>query len=183
MNYITTYSHEWPKRFEQIVSHIKKFVPEECRFHHVGSTSVQNMPAKDIIDLDIEYAPGSLQKVIEGLREAGYEHEGNLGIDGREAFKPIAESNAVSLPAHHLYACERDASELVKHLAYRDYLRANPHRAEWLADEKIAVDGSANSREEYINNKSSAYEMIAEESMAWANKTLHPTPTSSAGEL
>jgi len=85
MKYITAYNQEWPKRFEQIVSHIKKFVPDDCQFHHIGSTSVQKMPAKDIIDLDIEYVPDSLQKIVEGLREAGYEHEGDLGINGRES--------------------------------------------------------------------------------------------------
>lgn len=53
--YITEYGHDWPNRFVQIIEHLKTFLLESCIFHHVGSTSVPGMPAKDIIDLDIEY--------------------------------------------------------------------------------------------------------------------------------
>ena len=170
MKYLTEYNEDWPARFVQITTYVREFLPPNCTFHHVGSTSVPGMPAKDIIDLDIEYAQGSLQAVIDGLREAGYEHEGDLSIPGREAFKPIPDSCAASLPAHHLYACETGALELQKHLAYRDYLRAHPTRARWLANQKLLVDASANSRDGYIDKKSHCYEVITKESMEWANK-------------
>lgn len=148
MKYIVAYNQDWPKGFEQIAAYVKAFLPESCAFHHVGSTSVPGMPAKDIIDLDIEYVHGFLQVVINGLKDAGYEHQGDLGIPGREAFKPLAGSCAASLPVHHLYACETGAFELKRHLAYRDYLRAHAGRAEWLARKKILVDASARSRDE-----------------------------------
>ena len=176
MHYIIEYNHDWPKRFVRITGHVKEYLPESCLFHHIGSTSVPGMPGKDIIDLDIEYAAGSLDTVISGLKEAGYEHEGDLGISGREVFKPALKSGAASLPAHHLYACEAGAYELLKHLAYRDYLIANPDRAEWLATQKIAGDASAESRDEYIEKKSCSYAVITEESMKWADKALQRPP-------
>jgi GrpB-like predicted nucleotidyltransferase (UPF0157 family) len=73
-------------RFVHFTESQKDFLPDTCTFHHIGSTSVPGMPAKDIIDLDIEYVPGSLFTVITGLKKAGYSHEGDLGIAGREAF-------------------------------------------------------------------------------------------------
>ena len=170
MKYITEYKQDWPKRFVQIAGYLKGFLPNACAYHHVGSTSVSGMPAKDIIDLDIEYPRGFLQAVIDGLKEAGYEHQGDLGIPGREAFKPISGSNAADSPSHHLYACEVATFELRKHLAYRDYLRAHPARAEWLATQKLSVDASAKSRDEYIENKSRYYEVITKESLEWADK-------------
>ncbi len=145
------------------------FIPDDCLFHHVGSTSVPGMSAKDIIDLDIEYAKGSFQALISGLREAGYEHEGDLGISGRDAFKPILGSSAMALPAHHPYACEIGAFELQKHLAFREYLRAHPERATWLSKMKLLADASAKSRDEYIENKLRYYETITRESLEWAN--------------
>lgn len=169
MQYIKEYDLDWPKRFVLITGYVKKFLPDSCIFHHVGSTSVPGMPAKDIIDLDIEYVPGSLQTVINGLEKAGYQHEGDLGIPGREAFTPVHNSEVASLPAHHLYACETDTYELRKHLAFRDYLTANPGRAQWLAARKIAVDASANSRDEYIEKKSGFYAVITKESLECAN--------------
>ncbi len=175
MKYIIAYNLEWPGRFEQIIMYVKKFVPDTCAFHHVGSTSVPNMPAKDVIDLDIEYMHGCLAKVIDGLKAAGYAHEGDLGIAGRQVFTPISNSRAASLPVHHLYACESGAYELAKHLAYRDYLMANSDRAKWLATQKIAVDASAKSKEEYIDKKSGFYEIITHESMSWVDNCVRRT--------
>ncbi len=175
MKYIREYNHDWPKRFEQITAYVKGFLPDSCKFHHVGSTSVPGMPAKDVIDLDIEYTQGFLQVVIDGLREAGYEHEGDLDIQGRDAFNPVTNSKAASLPAHHLYACENGAFELRKHLSFRNYLRAHPERAGWLLNKKFLADASANTRDEYIENKSRYYEAITEESMEWANNGMQPT--------
>lgn len=175
MKYIKAYNQDWPGRFAQISAHVKAFLPEDCTIHHVGSTSVPGMSAKDIIDLDILYTQCSLQTVIDVLREAGYEHEGDLGIPGREAFKPFPNSHAASLPAHHLYACKNSAVELQKHLLFRNYLRAHPERAGWLSNKKLSAETSANTRDEYIENKSCYYETITEESMEWANISLKPT--------
>lgn len=170
MTYITAYNQDWPERFVRIAGHISIFLPDSCTIHHVGSTSVPGMPAKDIIDLDIAYAKGILQKVITALREAGYEHRGDMGIPGRDVFKPVPNSRAASLPAHHLYACENDAYELKKHLSFRNYLRAYPRRAEWLSKKKLAAQASAKTKEEYIENKSRYYEEISKEAMKWAGK-------------
>lgn len=171
MKYITTYNQNWSRRFLQITAYLKKFLSKKCTYHHVGSTSIPGMVAKDIIDLDIEYLNCSLQGIIDGLKEAGYEHQGDLGIPGREAFKQIQGSVASSLPSHHLYACEVNAYELQKHITFRDYLIANPVRARWLSNQKLSVDASAHSRIEYIEKKSCYYEVITLESMAWANNS------------
>ncbi len=90
MQYITEYNHDWPERFVKITECLKEFIPKSWIFHHIDSTSVPGMPAKDIID--IEYALGSLETVISCLKEAGYEHEDDLGISEREAFKPALNS-------------------------------------------------------------------------------------------
>ena len=126
------------------------------------------MPAKDIIDLDIEYEPDTLKVVLGALNDAGYEHEGDLGITGREAFKPTPGSVAASLPVHNLYACQTGANELRKHLAYRNYLIAHPARAQWLANQKILVDAAASSRDDYIKEKSPYYDIINQEAEKWA---------------
>jgi GrpB-like predicted nucleotidyltransferase (UPF0157 family) len=140
------------------------------------------MPAKDIIDLDVECPTGAMPSIINGLDAAGYVHEGDKGIPMREAFCPKTGSLASKLPRHHLYACESRSPELFKHLAWRDYLRLHVQRAKWLATQKIAKDRSANSRAAYIENKSTAYAIIARESLLWAKKALRRTATSGAAE-
>jgi GrpB-like predicted nucleotidyltransferase (UPF0157 family) len=150
-------------------------LPDERHIHHVGPTCVSGMPAKDIIDLDIECPKGEIDKIIRALSSLGFLHEGNLCIPGREAFAPTPESHAAKLSHHHLYAYEEDAAELHKHLAYRDYLRAHPDRAKWLSEQKIAVDHVAKSRTEYIENKAPFYQVITDESPQWANKAANRT--------
>lgn len=173
MQYISSYKEDWPRKFEKIIAYLKTFLPEYCEFHHIGSTSIPGMPAKDIIDIDVEHDHGDLAMIVNCLQKAGYEHLGDLGITGREAFKTIPDLHAALLPEHHLYACETGAHELQKHLSYRDYLLANPDRALWLGKKKILTDAAARSRDEYIENKSCYYEIITDESMAWSNKRLN----------
>ena len=58
------------------------------RIEHVGSTSVPNLDAKDIIDMDILYEHESeFEKIKAGLLKIGYYHNGNQGIEQREVFK------------------------------------------------------------------------------------------------
>jgi GrpB-like predicted nucleotidyltransferase (UPF0157 family) len=54
---------------------------------HIGSTSVPGLAAKPIIDLDVLLTSAAyLPDTIRRLAALGYEHQGDLGIAGREAF-------------------------------------------------------------------------------------------------
>jgi GrpB-like predicted nucleotidyltransferase (UPF0157 family) len=62
-----------------------------------------------------------VQRAIDRLTTMGYVHQGNLGVEGREAFcVPDGE------PRHHLYVSPTDSEELRAQLAFRDRLRADP---------------------------------------------------------
>jgi len=62
---------------------------------------------------------------VERLERAGYRHEGDLGVSGREAFELPAGA-----PGHHLYVLPAGGEELRRYLlAFRDYPRARPEEA------------------------------------------------------
>jgi GrpB-like predicted nucleotidyltransferase (UPF0157 family) len=61
---------------------------------------------------------------IERLSRLGYLHQGDMGVAGREAFRPW---DAVR---HHLYLCAEDNLQLQLHLQLRDYLRTHPAAAQ-----------------------------------------------------
>lgn len=168
MNYITEYRLDWPRRFERIARFLGEVLPGACRIHHAGSTAIPGMPAKDIIDIDIEYPGKMLPTLIAVLNASGYLHEGDKGIPGRESFRHMPKDAAARLPRHHLYACESGGGELARHLAFRDYLIHHGQRAQWLASEKISSDALAVSREEYIRAKAAAYAVVTEEALGWA---------------
>lgn len=138
------------------------------------------MPAKDIIDIDIECTIGNILVLISQLENLGYVHQGNQGIDGRESFLPSDHSPSSKFPAHHLYACESNALELFNHLAFRNYLRLNSDRVIWLANKKRMADSTAKSRNEYIENKADCYNLIRKESLEWAKKTMQWSADASA---
>ncbi len=50
---------------------------------HVGSTSVEGLAAKPIIDIDVVVKKEKLNDAISALKNIGYIHEGNLRISGR----------------------------------------------------------------------------------------------------
>ena len=170
MNYIRAYGSDWARDFTGLVEFLTPFLPEDALAHHVGSTSIPNMPAKDIVDVDIECGPGGMVDIINSLRKAGYAHAGDQGIPSREAFHPLKGTNASKLRPHHLYACESNSPELARHLAFRDYLLAHPDRADWLANKKIQADAEATSRDAYIENKSVSYAEIVKEAMTWSGQ-------------
>ena len=76
---------------------------------HVGSTAVPGLDAKPVIDLDV-VVPGdaAVGPAIETLAAAGWRHQGDLGITGREAFAPPADA-----VYHHLYVVVAGSGRIV----------------------------------------------------------------------
>lgn len=122
---VVPYDPAWPRMFESIRQEILDLLGDlEVTVHHVGSTAVPGMSAKPIIDLDVELRNSSdFPAVRNRLQMAGYFHEGDLGIEGREAF---GYEGKVHLQKHHLYVCASDSRELHRHLTFRNYLRTHP---------------------------------------------------------
>lgn len=122
---VQPYDEAWAQGFMDIKAEIQDALGElALRIEHVGSTAVRGLSAKPIIDVDIVIRDYSLfRAVVSRLEAIGYQHEGDLGIAGREAFKYDGKDH---LQKHHLYVCPEDSPELKRHIAFRDYLRSHP---------------------------------------------------------
>ncbi len=122
---IVDYDPTWPSTFEALRARLAAaLAPFVLQIEHVGSTAVPGLAAKPIVDLDVVVAAADWPSVIPRLASLGYQHQGDLGVPGREAFRtPPAD-----VP-HHLYLCAPDSAELVRHLAFRDALRADASTA------------------------------------------------------
>jgi hypothetical protein len=95
---VTEYDPAWPLR-----------VVARARARHPGR-----------VGRGVEHVPLAVGR----LERAGYRHEGDLGIQGREAFEPPPDA-----PWHHLYVLPADSEELRRHLAFRNHLRVHPEVA------------------------------------------------------
>ena len=121
---IEKWNPKWKDEFEKIVASLgKDIIYNSIKIEHVGSTSVEGLSAKPIIDLDIVIENDNFEIIKRLLNDKGYKHEGDLGIEGREAF---SYSGKEELMTHHLYVCPKNSKELFKHITFRNFLENNP---------------------------------------------------------
>lgn len=157
---VVPYSEQWKADFETIKQYVLPAINDVViGIEHIGSTSVEGLSAKPIIDIDIVIKDYSVfDTVVEKLAFLGYIHEGNLGIKDREAFDYKGDTD---LPKHHLYVCPEFSVELHRHIAFRDYLRNHPEAV--LRYSKVKEEGAklfSDSIDDYIAYKSPCIEEI-----------------------
>ncbi|MBI4201880.1 MAG: GrpB family protein [Chloroflexi bacterium] len=158
---IVSYDPAWPQQFDSLQKAISvPLGPQALAIEHVGSTAVPRLPAKPIIDMDVVIASRDLlPQASERLSTLGYAHQGDLGVPGREAFGRTDDctpwdGSGRTWPEHHLYVCAHDSLELARHLAFRNYLRANPDAARaYAALKRHLAKRYGNDREAYTQGK------------------------------
>ena len=117
---VEDYNPEWKHEFERIKNELLPVLSGKINsIEHVGSTSVEGLAAKPIIDIDV-VIDENFEEVKKALESIGYIYEGDLGISGREAFRYKSKPH---LMVHHLYVCNNGNEELYRHIIFRDYLR------------------------------------------------------------
>ena len=123
---IREYDPAWQKLFEVLCERLLDVLGGlTVAVEHVGSTAVPGLAAKPVVEIDaVVPSAEDVPLAVERLERAGYQHEGDLGIPGREAFEP-----PVDTPWYHLYVVTASGEELRRHRAFRDYLRAHPGEA------------------------------------------------------
>ncbi len=167
MVFIEDYNPEWAEEFLKLSRVLQEELNElAMSIEHVGSTSVEGLSAKPIIDLDVVIDNRTLLPiVVEKLANLGYVHAGDQGIPGREAFKRVdafvpRTKNNKQWIYHHLYVCTKDNEELKRHIAFRDYLRKNIEDAKKYEALKKHLSKTASDREAYTVGKSELVEAI-----------------------
>lgn len=159
---VVEYVKEWPQDFLKIKTELQKAITVMSNIQHVGSTSIPGMKAKPIIDIDVGLENwGNFEKVKKALASIGYEHEGDKGITGREAFcrNGKVQNKILDNIDHHLYVCSVDNEEYKRHILFRDYLRNHDEardRYNQIKEEILAKVGSEN-RAGYVQMKEENY--------------------------
>jgi GrpB-like predicted nucleotidyltransferase (UPF0157 family) len=116
----------WPGLFRELRDRVDAALAEVAHVtEHVGSTAVPGLDAKPVIDLDV-VVPGdaAVGPAMGALAAAGWRHQGDLGIAGREAFWPPADA-----VYHHLYVVVAGSQPHRDHVDLRDFLCAHPGQA------------------------------------------------------
>ncbi|WP_433742980.1 GrpB family protein [Falsibacillus pallidus] len=160
---------DWKKQFEEEARRLKDFFWKESSLfiHHIGSTSIEGLAAKPIIDILIEVP--DINKVDDQTsmmeRQLGIKAKGENGIPGRRYFQRLDE-NGVHLTHLHIYPIGHP--DIERHLVFRDYLREHPDRAKDYGDLKreLAVKYPFDIAS-YIDGKDALVKEIEEEALKW----------------
>jgi GrpB-like predicted nucleotidyltransferase (UPF0157 family) len=132
------YDPAWPGLFIELRDRVDAALTDVAHVtEHVGSTAVPSLAAKPIIDLDVVVpVEAAVASAIRALAAAGWQHEGDLGIAGREAFIPPADA-----AYHHLYVVVTGRQAHRDHIDLRDYLRSHPAAADRYGELKQRLAG------------------------------------------
>ena len=147
---VAEYDPHWPHLFCEIRDRVYPVVRDiAVSIEHVGSTSVPGLCAKPIIDIDVIVEKRDVETAIDRLSTIGYEHQGDLGVPEREAFRhPFPDG-------HHLYLCVRGSLGLRNHLALRDYLRRDREAAhEYCTIKRALATRFPDDIDSYVDGKS-----------------------------
>ena len=148
---VLPYDPRWREWFIEIRNQIWPHVSDlALDIVHVGSTSIEGMGAKPVIDIDIVVPDmGNLDAIASRLGRIGYIHQGDLGILGREAFGLDYEHKHT----HHLYLVAVESTAYRNHMLLKKHLTENPEAFRRYNDLKMSLTESSESIERYWRSK------------------------------
>lgn len=155
--YIEQYNELWPKLFEEEKRYLEKILPESIilRIEHFGSTAVEGLPSKPIIDMLIEVSSleETRDKIVPILESKGYDYFWRPEFDGPPYYAWFIKRGEDGKRTHHIHMVESD-SKLWDRLYFRDYLRMFPDVAAKYATIKTDLSKKyPNDRIEYTKGK------------------------------
>ena len=166
---VVDWSPAWARQFDEVAAVLREALAgiSSARVEHVGSTSVPGLAAKPILDVDVVVAPGDVPAAIAALESVGYEHRGDLGVTGREAFF------APGPPRRNVYVCADGTANVRNHLAVRDVLRSRDDLRDAYADVKRALAADPGMDiDTYLAGKSAVLQQVLEASGAFSDAEL-----------
>lgn len=166
---VVNHDPAWASKFEIEGGRIVEVLGETVvRIHHIGSTAIPRIKAKPVIDILLEV--GSLKAldekapILEGL---GYEAKGEFGISGRRYFR-LNDSSGTR--THQIHGFETETPNVIRHIAFRDYMRAHPLAAEvYSALKGRLAYAYPNDMAAYMEGKDTFVKQHERRALIWAN--------------
>ena len=151
--YMVPHDPNWRQEFENEAKQITDALGSNVEeVHHMGSTAIPNIYAKPVIDiLLVVQDHADLDAKQDAMEALGYEAFGEFGIPTRRYFR---RDNALGDRTHQVHAFEAGSPQIIRHLAFRDYMIAHPEAAGAYSDlkQKLAAQ-HPNDMEAYMDGK------------------------------
>ncbi|WP_244662097.1 GrpB family protein [Mesorhizobium huakuii] len=167
---------EWPNEFAILKQSVMRAAPSGAYIHHIGSTAVRGLPAKDVID--IQLTVGDLSQVDdtafarEGFnRVLGKVDHSPPGLDlpEKDLLKRFFQSTDRKA---NLHIREKGRFNQLYSLLCRDYLRTHSLAASAYARIKQSLAKlHPDNAEAYYEIKDPVFDIIMEAANEWAKST------------
>ncbi|WP_284646239.1 GrpB family protein [Paenibacillus silviterrae] len=149
---IEEYNEKWPFEYQQEERKIKDVLANKAiAIEHIGSTSVQGLGAKPIIDFMVGVRDlNEVEEFIEPLAKIGYEHVYHKEFPTRRFFR----KGQWRAGTHHLHIYNYGSEEWKNNILFRDYLRTHPEvLKQYNQLKKELAEKYINDRAAYTNAK------------------------------
>ncbi|CAA6680149.1 MULTISPECIES: GrpB family protein [unclassified Lentimonas] len=165
---VVQYRAEWKEAFEEEKQAILALeFSAIVQVFHIGSTSVKELAAKPIIDIMIEVESlEELDRNKEAIASLGYEVMGEFGISGRRYYRKGGSNRT-----HQIHAFQSGDPNLLRHLAFRDYLGEHPNVRKEYGDLKIEVASQCDHDiDRYCDGKEDFIKFHEAKALDWINQ-------------
>jgi len=166
---VTVVKHDplWAVQFETESQRIRESLNTIIvNIHHIGSTSIPDIHAKPVIDMLLEVDDvTALDLFNESLSLLGYEAMGEYGIPGRRYFRL---DDCKGVRRFQLHAFQAGIYDVIRHLAFRDYMRVHPDLAALYGSlKKQLAREHRDDMDAYIAGKDSFIKEHERKALAW----------------
>jgi len=165
---LVPHSPLWAAMAAQEASRLKTVLCDELvTVHHIGSTTIPGIVAKPVVDLiPIVRSIERLDKIEGAIRSLGYKWFGEYGLSGRRYCYLFDAKTGQRLFQLHCY--QAGAKEILRHLAFRDYLCAHPAIAKQYEAEKIrAAARRPDDVNAYNDEKNDWIKRVEKDALSW----------------
>ncbi|MFF2479914.1 GrpB family protein [Paenibacillus sp. NPDC058071] len=166
---IAAYDPQWRVLFLDVASRLRAALGDlDIRIDHVGSTSVEGMDAKPIVDIQLSVATMELLSSYKAkIEQAGFVFREENPDKTKHYFRELPGERRT-----HLHVREAGSFSEQLTLLFRDYLRAHADECLRYAEEKHRLmELYKHDRPKYVEGKAPVVWDIVQKAHSWSQKT------------
>ena len=169
---VVPHNPNWRSLFETESKQIAIALSENViEIHHIGSTSIETIYAKPIIDILVEVKSiDRVDRQNSSMQLLGYQCMGEFGIEERRFFLKDSQDG---IRTYHIHVFEVGSVQITRHLLFRDYLNTHLEDAQSYSILKQSLaEKYPDDIEKYMDGKQDFIQDIDRQAAKWRRQNL-----------
>lgn len=169
--HLSDWNAAWPAQAQALTKELVKLVGRDDHIEHIGSTAVEGMRAKPVIDVMIgAQDEAEQQELARRLAYFGWSDMGEAGVSGRRHLRRRSGDDV------NIHIVLLGSPHWVNNLAIRDFLRAHTdERMHYSSLKEASVADGADRLLSYSDRKAPFIAALLERATAWRKASFPNT--------